>query len=162
MTARLLGAVATFALSLTLFSHAQAPAGAPSGANGVCNDGTYSNAPSKRGACAGHKGVKTWFVASSTGAANSPAVAAPTATPAPTAPTPGPATITHTAPASVPAQRAQAPGGGNGQVWVNTSSNVYHCPGDRSYGTTNAGQYMTEADAKAKGARPAYGKTCTK
>ena len=47
MTARLLGAVATFALSLTLFSHAQAPAGAPSGSNGVCNDGTYSNAPSK-------------------------------------------------------------------------------------------------------------------
>jgi len=45
-------------------------------------------------------------------------------------------------------------------VWLNTDSNVYHCPGTRYYGTTKAGAYMTEAEAKAKGARPDHGKPC--
>ena len=136
---------------IALTSVAQAPAGAPSGANGVCNDGTYSTATSKRGACAGHKGVKTWFA--SPGPVNQ----------APSAPTTGSAPSTAPSPTSAPAQaQKQGSGGGNGQVWVNTASNVYHCQGDRSYGTTKAGQYMSEADAKSKGARPAYGKICTK
>ena len=166
MKLRLLGAVATFAVCLTSFTRAQAPAGAPAGSTGVCNDGSYSTAASKRGACAGHKGVKTWFVAS---AAGSPNMSAPPSqpispTPAPR-PTPAPQTAQNSAvspaPSSVP-QRTQAAGGGNGQVWVNTSTKVYHCQGDRNYGTTKAGQYMSEADAQGKGARPAYGKTCTK
>ena len=54
-----------------------------------------------------------------------------------------------------PAATAQAP-----KVWVNTTSGVYHCPGSRYYGTTRAGQYMGEAEAKAAGYRPAYGKPC--
>jgi len=55
-----------------------------------------------------------------------------------------------------------APGRGPDKVWVNTASNVYHCPGDRYYGKTKAGKYMTEHDAKAAGAHGEKGQTCFK
>ena len=45
---------------------------------------------------------------------------------------------------------------------MNTTSNVYHCPGDRYYGKTKAGKYMTEHDAKAAGAHGEKGQTCFK
>lgn len=54
----------------------------------------------------------------------------------------------------------QAPGGGPDKVWVNTNSAVYHCPGDRYYGKTAHGRYMTEAAAKSAGAHGVAGKTC--
>ena len=149
-----------FAASLVMaqVSLSQAPAGAPAGATGLCNDGTYYTGANKRGACRGHQGVKQWYgtpstsgkAASATGETQSPPTAAPAAAPPQSAA--GAATKTATTP--------PAPGGGPGMVWLNTASNVYHCPGTRYYGTTKAGAYMTEDEAKAKGARPDHGKPC--
>jgi hypothetical protein len=48
-----------------------------------------------------------------------------------------------------------APGGGHGQVWVNTESHVYHREGSRFYGTTKKGKYMTEAEAVKEGNKAA-------
>ena len=44
---------------------------------------------------------------------------------------------------------------------MNTASGVYHCPGSRYYGATKAGRYIREAEARAAGHRPAYGRACT-
>jgi hypothetical protein len=40
-----------------------------------------------------------------------------------------------------------------GMVWVNTSSGVFHHEGDRWYGKTKTGKFMTEADAVKAGYR---------
>ena len=42
-----------------------------------------------------------------------------------------------------------------GMVWVNTSTGVYHYEGDRWYGNTKQGKFMTEADAIKAGYRAA-------
>ena len=143
---------------------AQAPAGAPAGATGLCNDGSYWTGATKSGACRGHKGVKTWYAA----ATPAPATAAPTkvppapaVSPAPAQPAAAPAPATAPTPAPKASTMPQAPGGGAGQVWLNTATNVYHCQGTKYYGTTKAGAYMTEAAAKAKGAHADHGKPCS-
>ena len=147
--------LACLALSLGLISSAtsfaQMPATAPAGSTGLCKDGTYTSNDTKKGACAGHKGVKDWYATAAVPAtpAQASAPVAATAKPASAAPK------TAGAPAA-----AAAPGGGPGQVWVNSSSKVYHCPGTKYYGKTKQGEYMTEAAAKAAGNHADHGKAC--
>lgn len=59
-----------------------------------------------------------------------------------------------------PILQAADQGNPNVKVWVNTASGVYHCPGTRWYGRTKQGEYMTQAEARKKGHRPAYGRVC--
>ncbi len=83
------------------------------------------------------------------GGAKQPATeAAPHASTHETAPGSG----ATTTPAS---QMTQAPGGGHGMVWVNLPTRIYHREGDRWYGKTKNGKYMTEADAIQQGYRAA-------
>jgi hypothetical protein len=148
--------------------HAQ-QASAPAGSTGQCKDGSYTSTATKRGACRGHKGVKEWYAAAGAAAAPAAAPAAPAAPAAAAAPAPA-AAPAAAAPASNTAMKSNrmmpqpaataAPGGGPGMVWVNDSSKVYHCPGDKWYGKTKHGEYMSEADAKAKGAHGPRGQSC--
>ena len=48
-----------------------------------------------------------------------------------------------------------ATGGGNGQVWVNSATHVYHKEGSRFYGKTKHGKYVSEQDAIKEGDRAA-------
>lgn len=124
-------------------AHAQTQTSPSNGTNTVtatCKDGSSFSGPSKRGACSQHGGVKAW------GAAEAAAAS-----------TPG--SNTRAVPAATNA--AAKPGGGPGQVWVNTASKVYHCEGSRYYGKTKQGEYMSEQAAKASGSHPADGKACS-
>ncbi|MEO8936085.1 MAG: DUF3761 domain-containing protein [Burkholderiaceae bacterium] len=154
-------------------ANAQAPAAAPAGATGQCKDGSYSDAASKRGACAGHKGVKEWYATDAAVDAKTPKpalAAAPVKATAPsiaapaTAATSPSAAVVPAASTAVPktsaATRTVTAGGGNGQVWVNPASKVYHCEGTKYYGTTKAGSYMTEAAAISAGNHADHGKAC--
>lgn len=139
---------------------------APAGSTGQCKDGTYTTAPKKQGACRGHKGIQTWFAADAAApAASVPAARngnpGPNPSPHPT-PSPGPTPSPTHANKSAAMPMQQAAGGGAGMVWVNTSTKVYHCAGTKYYGKTKEGKYMSEADAKASGARPDHGNACNK
>ncbi|ARL13155.1 hypothetical protein [Burkholderia pseudomallei] len=129
-------------LCFSISSFAQAPASAPVGTTGLCKDGSFYSGASKKGACSGHKGLKTWYGASKAAAASAPAAASGASSPA-------------------AATKGTAPAGAPGQVWVNTDTKVYHCATDKHYGKTKHGEYMSEAAAKAKGFRASHGKTCS-
>ena len=103
----------------------------------TCKDGTAFTGTKRSGACRGHGGVQSW----------GPSATSPGAAPS--------------QPAPVTSQRAAPSPGGAGQVWVNTASKVYHCPGTRWYGKTKQGSFMSEAQAQAQGARADHGKACT-
>ena len=139
---------------------AQVPAGAPAGTTGLCKDGTYSSSASKSGACRGHKGVQTWYAAAAAAPAPAAAMKAAAPAPAPAAAMKAAAPAPAAAMKAAPTPAAMAPGGGAGQVWVNTASKVYHCQGDKYYGKTKAGSYMTETAAVAAGNHPDHGKAC--
>jgi hypothetical protein len=80
------------------------------------------------------------------------ASANPTASASPTAATANPKKTSKAVPTP---QTTQAPGGGNGQVWVNPETHVYHKEGSKWYGRTKHGKYETEQDAIKEGNRPA-------
>jgi hypothetical protein len=142
----------------------------------TCKDGTTSP-HGGRGSCSGHGGIDKAATAAaaggtasggsttsggtgSGGSSSSSSTSTGSATPAAPSSSHPPATQTAT-PKAPPASQAAAPGGGPGMVWVNSASKVYHCPNDRWYGKTKAGEYMTEADAKAKGNRADHNKPCS-
>jgi Protein of unknown function (DUF3761) len=139
---------------------------APAGSTGQCKDGSYTDHATKKGACSGHQGVKEWYTTAATASPAAAPAAAAAAAPAAASNTMAPKSTAATPAASTKASGPQppanaAPGGGPGMVWVNDSSKVYHCQGDKWYGKTKAGSYMSEADAKAKGYHADHGKACT-
>lgn len=180
MNALLMAMTMSLGLLAASAGYAQAPAAAPAGTTAQCKDGSWYSGESKRGACRGHKGIQEWYGAAAGTAATQEAApkksrhakkeagtmagaAAPAApmttahTPASTAPQAAP-----TRPTTMPMSHAPAAAGaGAGQVWVNDRTRVYHCANDRYYGKTKHGEYMSEADAMAKGNHPAHGKRCT-
>jgi competence protein ComEA len=81
-------------------------------------------------------------------AAAAPSAPAPMATPKP-APTPKPAATPK--PATAPTTAVPATPPQPGMVWANTSTKVFHREGDRYYGNTKHGKWMTEEDAVKAG-----------
>jgi hypothetical protein len=150
----------------------QLPAGAPAGTTVQCKDGSFASPDTRSGACRGHKGIQTWYgKADAKPAAAAAAATAPAAAAAPAvetqsaavsksgvAPSTGAATKAPARPD--PSTMAAAPGGGAGKVWANDETKVYHCMGDRYYGKTKKGEYLSEAEAKAKGMHASHNKTC--
>ena len=101
------------------------------------------------------------LVCAATGFAQTAAPASKASAPVASASTPSAKAAPKTAKTVAPTTAAAA-GGGDGKVWVNTKSKVYHCEGTKLYGKTKTGEYMTEADAKTKGNRADHGKACAK
>ena len=105
----------------------------------TCKDGTTSHAEHTRGACSGHGGVdKTAASASATEGRDRSSDRS----------------------AKDDSRHTRELGAGAGKVWVNDATKVYHCAGDRWYGKTKRGEYMSESEAKDHGFHPDHGKSC--
>lgn len=154
LAAGLLGAFAAQAQTL--------PAGAPAGTTVQCKDDSFASPETKSGACRGHKGIKTWYgkTADAKPAAATPAVETQSAAVSATKIAPSTGSASKTPAKNDPSAMTAAAGGGVGKVWANDNTKVYHCMGDKYYGKTKKGEYMTEADAKAKGMHASHNKAC--
>jgi len=127
----------------------------------TCRDGSTYSSARRSGACRGHGGVASYgtdaapAATAATAAPTQSATASQATMPLPRTPTGSPV------PASMPVPRpsTNASAGGPGQVWVNSRSKVYHCQGDRYYGNTKRGAYMSEREAVFAGNRPDHGKS---
>lgn len=138
-------------LAVTPSAHAQSTSTATS-VTATCKDGSTWTGTSKKGACSHHGGVAS--MQSSAAPAASAMAPAGSSTMSPSSTTSNMSTMSN--------NKSAAPGGGPGQVWVNSSSKVYHCPGDKYYGKTKNGQYMSESAAISAGDKPSHGKACSK
>ena len=76
---------------------------------------------------------------------------APRPAPAVPAPAPAPSASAGARTTSAPTVAQQPPV--RGMVWVNLNTKVFHREGDRYYGATKKGRFMTEADALKAGYR---------
>jgi len=163
------------AFTLILATASSLAAQATSAPMPICKDGTTSTVAG-RGACSGHQGVDAKATSAAKKAAAKAAKAAAATTKAAdkaadksadaakaTAKTVDKAADKTTAAAKTKPSTANvpnsvaAPGGGNGKVWVNTKSGVFHREGDEWYGKTKQGKYMTESEAIKAGYRAEKG-----
>ena len=83
---------------------------------------------------------------------SAPKAAAPPASEAAPPAAKKPAQTSSSAASEASPQSLQPPPA-KGMVWVNTETRVFHREGDRWYGNTKHGKYMTEADALKAGYR---------
>ena len=117
---------------------------------------TLATAPANAAATKSTTSKSTTTAAKSNGSTPAAATASPAAT------TPAAGAMTTSPPAggakAMPARDAKgrfvkAAPASSGQVWVNLDSKIYFKSGDRWYGKTKHGQYMSEAEAIKAGYR---------
>ncbi|HEV2685787.1 MAG TPA: DUF3761 domain-containing protein [Actinomycetota bacterium] len=129
------------------------------GATGKCGDGSYTHATSKRGACSDHGGVKDWYGTAGAPKERSEREAMPSERHDDVAK--DRAERQHESMARDENMHRDRMAAGHDKVWVNTSTKVYHCEGDRWYGKTKHGEYMSQAEAREHGYRADHGKACS-
>jgi DNA uptake protein ComE-like DNA-binding protein len=110
--------------------------------------------------------IQSLVVAGAAPAASRPvapaAKPAAAARPAPAEPSRAEQTASKPAPASQAQATSQPAPPAKGVVWVNTDTKVFHREGDKWYGNTKHGKYMTEADALKAGYRETKQKPAAK